>query len=130
MRRSQLEISLPRASVFHILAAEHIIGDLALTSNAPVGAGLFHAGAQISKRVLPGLRARGGVVVGIRWQEGRVSEVCLDIPRERVVTVRCTTGLRLVEDRSEDARLVPTDEPGLTALGTSVAGVYRLRADA
>ena len=46
-----------------------------------------------------GLRARGGVVVGIRWQEGRVSEVCLDIPSERMVTLRCTTGLRLVEDR-------------------------------
>ena len=55
--------------------------------------------------------------MGITWQEGHVSEVCLDIPSERMVPLRCTTGLRLVEDRPEDARLVPTDEPGLTALG-------------
>ncbi len=76
-----------------------------------------------------GLRARGGLSVGITWKEGRVTEVRLDVPRARVVKLRCDTPLRLAEYQPEEARFSPTDEPGLGALNARVPGTYRLRAD-
>jgi hypothetical protein len=67
--------------------------------------------------------------VGITWKEGRVTEVRLDVPRARVVKLRCDTPLRLAEYQPEEARFSPTDEPGLGALNARVPGTYRLRAD-
>ena len=77
-----------------------------------------------------GLRARGGLTVGITWQEGCVTGVRLDVPAVRVVKVRCANPLRLAGDVPEGARLSPLDEPGSFALDAPVAGVYTLRAEA
>ena len=76
-----------------------------------------------------GLRARGGLSVGITWQEGRVTEAHLDIPSARVVKLRCAGMLRLAGGESEGARFSPTDEPGLTALEVPAPGSYTLRAE-
>ncbi|MGA2805972.1 MAG: glycoside hydrolase family 95 protein [Acidimicrobiales bacterium] len=76
-----------------------------------------------------GLRARGGLTVGITWQEGRVTEAHLDVPSARVVKVRCASILRLVGGEPEGARFSPTDEPGLATLETPAPGTYTLRAE-
>jgi alpha-L-fucosidase 2 len=76
-----------------------------------------------------GLRARGGLTVGITWQEGRVTEAHLDVPSARVVKVRCASMLRLAGGESEGARFSPTDEPGLAALDVPAPGTYTLRAE-
>jgi len=76
-----------------------------------------------------GLRARGGLAVGITWKERHVTEVRLDVPSARVVKLRCHNVLRLAADQPEDARFSPTDEAGLAALDAPVPGTYRLRAD-
>jgi len=76
-----------------------------------------------------GLRARGGLTVGITWQEGRVTEARLDVPNARVVKVRCATTLRLAGDAPEGTRFAPTDEPGLAALDAPARGTYTLRAE-
>jgi len=98
-----------------------------------------HAGALDLLPALPlawregqvsGLRARGGLTVGITWQEGCVTGVRLDVPAVRVVKVRCANPLRLAGDVPEGARLSPLDEPGSFALDAPVAGVYTLRAEA
>ena len=75
-----------------------------------------------------GLRARGGLTVGITWKQGRVTEVSLEVPSARVVKVRCASVLRLAA-AAGGARFSPTDEPGLAALEAPVPGTYRLRAD-
>ena len=76
-----------------------------------------------------GLRARGGLAVGITWKEGRVTDVRLDVPSARVVKLRCDTPLRLAASQPVNARFSPTDEPGLGALDAAVPGTYRLLAD-
>jgi len=76
-----------------------------------------------------GLRARGGLTVGITWQEGRVTKAHLDIPSARVVKVRCAGMLRLAGGESKGARFSPTDEPGLAALEVPAPGTYALRAE-
>jgi alpha-L-fucosidase 2 len=76
-----------------------------------------------------GLRARGGLAVGITWKQGRVTEVSLEVPSARVVKLRCDTLLRLAADQPVDARFSPTDDPGLGVLDAPVPGTYRLRAD-
>jgi alpha-L-fucosidase 2 len=76
-----------------------------------------------------GLRARGGLTVGITWQEGRVTEAHLDIPSARIVKVRCASMLRLAGGEPEGARFSPTDEPGLAALDAPAPGSYTLRAE-
>jgi alpha-L-fucosidase 2 len=76
-----------------------------------------------------GLRARGGLAVGITWKQGRVTEVSLEVPSARVVKLRCDTLLRLAADQPVDARFSPTDEPGLGVLDAPVPGTYRLWAD-
>jgi len=75
-----------------------------------------------------GLRARGGLTVGITWQEGHITEVCLDLPSKAVVKLRCTTALRLREDGPAGARIRRTEQ-GLTTLDATEPGVYYLRAD-
>ncbi|MGD0040631.1 MAG: glycoside hydrolase family 95 protein [Isosphaeraceae bacterium] len=76
-----------------------------------------------------GLRARGGLAVGITWKEGRVTEVSLEVPSARVVKLRCDARLRLAADQPVDARFSPTDKPGLGVLDAPVPGTYRLWAD-
>ena len=76
-----------------------------------------------------GLRARGGLTVGITWNEGRVTEAHLDVPSARVVKLRCASPLRLAGGKPEDARFLPTDEPGLSALDAPAPGTYTLRAE-
>ena len=76
-----------------------------------------------------GLRARGGLTVGITWQEGRVTEAHLDVPGARVVKVRCASMLQLAGGEPEATRFSPTDEPGLAALDAPAPGTYTLRAD-
>jgi alpha-L-fucosidase 2 len=74
-----------------------------------------------------GLRARGGMTVGLTWQDGRVTEARVEVPSSRVVKLRCATPLRLAGDQPEGASLSPTDEPGLSALEAPVPAVYTLR---
>jgi alpha-L-fucosidase 2 len=76
-----------------------------------------------------GLRARGGLTVGITWQEGRVTEVSLEVPSARIVKVRCASMLRLAGGEPEGARFSPTDEPGVAALNAPAPGSYTLRAE-
>jgi alpha-L-fucosidase 2 len=76
-----------------------------------------------------GLRARGGLVVGIIWKGGRVTEVRLDVPSARVVKLRCATILCLAASQEVGARLLPGNEPGLSALEARVPGTYTLRED-
>jgi alpha-L-fucosidase 2 len=75
-----------------------------------------------------GLRARGGVTVSIRWENGHATEVSLQVPTAREVTVRCGTPLHLAEDKPEGAGISPTDEPGLTVVIASTPGLYTLLA--
>ncbi|MGO9658298.1 MAG: glycosyl hydrolase family 95 catalytic domain-containing protein [Acidimicrobiales bacterium] len=97
-----------------------------------------HAGAVDLLPALPpewpegqvaGLRARGGLTVGISWRDGRVTEADFEVPSARVVKVRCTGTLRLAGDAPEGTRFSPTDEAGLAALDTPVPGRYTLRAE-
>ena len=76
-----------------------------------------------------GLRARGGLTVGISWREGRVSKARLEVPSARLVKVRCANPLRLANSKPEDTRFVPTAEPGLTCLHAPAAGTYTLLAE-
>ena len=76
-----------------------------------------------------GLRARGGLTVGITWQEGRVTEAHLEVPSARVVKVRCQSELRLDGGQPEGARFSPAGEPGLAALDVPAPGSYTLRAE-
>jgi len=75
-----------------------------------------------------GLRARGGVTVGLRWQDGRVREVELVVPSARTVKVRCASPLQIVgAEPTRDTQLA-TDESGLTLVEVPVPGTYALRA--
>ncbi|HMK98093.1 MAG TPA: hypothetical protein VK425_11145, partial [Acidimicrobiales bacterium] len=76
-----------------------------------------------------GLRARGGLTVGITWQGGRVSEARIDIPSPRVTKLRCATVLRLAEGQPVGANFSPHGEPGLAVLDAPTPGRYTLRAD-
>jgi alpha-L-fucosidase 2 len=71
-----------------------------------------------------GLRARGGLSVGITWKEGRVTEARLEVPSARVVKLRCATALQLRGDRPAGAMFGPTDEPGVSALDAPASGTY------
>jgi len=73
-----------------------------------------------------GLRARGGMTVSIRWESGRATEVRLQVPTAREVSVRCSTPLHLAEDKPEGTRILPTDEPGLTVLVAPTPGLFTL----
>jgi alpha-L-fucosidase 2 len=77
-----------------------------------------------------GLRARGGLTVGIVWREGRVTEAHFDVPSARVVKVRCASALRLAGGEPEGAKFSPTDGPGLAVLDAPAPGTYTLRAEA
>jgi len=76
-----------------------------------------------------GLRARGGLKVGMTWQEGRVTEAHVDVPSARAVKVRCASTLRLAGGEPEGTRLSPTHEPGLSALDVPAPGTYTLLAE-
>ena len=73
-----------------------------------------------------GLRARGGMTVGIRWAGGRAVEVSVEVPAPRKLEVRCSTPLRLGSANPDEARLVVKDEPGLSTLVAPVPGLYIL----
>ena len=73
-----------------------------------------------------GLRARGGMTVSIRWESGRATEVRLQVPTAREVSVRCSTPLHLAEDKPKGTRILPTDEPGLTVLVAPTPGLFTL----
>ncbi len=73
-----------------------------------------------------GLRARGGLVVGIRWAAGCARQVTLDVPRAQEVRIRCSQRLVLDGGHPEGARLVPAGEPGEQALTAPRAGSYTL----
>ena len=77
-----------------------------------------------------GLRARGGSTIGIKWREGRVTEVCLGLPGEQVVKLHCASPLHLAGGCPAGARLLLPDEPGMTTLIAKVPGVYKLEANA
>ena len=77
-----------------------------------------------------GLRARGRCTVGVSWRQGRVTTVSLNVPREQTVKLRCAVPLRLAKDAPADAKLVPTDDPGLALLVVKAAGIYKLEASA
>jgi len=75
-----------------------------------------------------GLRARGGMTVGIKWESGRATEVRVHVPSAREVMVRCGTPLNLAEDNPKGARDLPTGEPGLTVVIAPTPGLYTLLA--
>ncbi len=77
-----------------------------------------------------GLRARGGLTVGITWREGRVTEAHVEVPTARAVSVRCASTLRLDGGEPEGATLSLTDEPGAAVLHAPGPGTYTLRGDA
>ena len=74
-----------------------------------------------------GLRARGGMTVGITWQEGRVTQADFEVPSARVVKVRCTSELTLIPGGPGGATFGPADEPGLAALNAPAPGKFTLR---
>ena len=76
-----------------------------------------------------GLRARGGLTVGITWQDGRLTCARIEVPSARAVMVRCATPLRLAGSEPVGATFSPTDEPGLSALHALARGTYTLSAE-
>jgi alpha-L-fucosidase 2 len=75
-----------------------------------------------------GLRARGGCTVGISWREGRATKVCLNLPREQALKLRCAVPLRLAKDAPAGARLVPSNDPRSAILVAKFPGIYELEA--
>jgi alpha-L-fucosidase 2 len=75
-----------------------------------------------------GLRARGGMTVSIRWESGRATEVSVQVPTAREVTVRCRTTLHLAADGPEGTSISLGDEPGLTVVIAPKPGLYTLLA--
>jgi len=75
-----------------------------------------------------GLRARGGMTVSIRWESGSATQVSLQVPTAREVTLRCGTPLHLAEDGPGGTRILPGDEPGLTVVTAPKPGLYTLLA--
>jgi alpha-L-fucosidase 2 len=77
-----------------------------------------------------GLRARGGLTVGIKWANGRVTEACIEVPAARTVKVRCANPLRLSRDRPVGAKFALTDEQGVAVLEAPAPGLYALQDEA
>ena len=75
-----------------------------------------------------GLRARGGLTVGITWQEGHVTRAQVEVPSARVVMLRSFSPLRLAGGEQTGAMFSPTDQPGLAVLHAPAPGTYSLRA--
>jgi alpha-L-fucosidase 2 len=75
-----------------------------------------------------GLRARGGMTVSIRWESGSATQVSLQVPTAREVTLRCGTPLHLAEDGPGGTRILPGNEPGLTVVTAPKPGLYTLLA--
>ena len=76
-----------------------------------------------------GLRARGGLTVGIRWQEGRVSEAHIAVPNASAVRLRCANPLQLAGGEPAGSTLSLTDEPGVAVLRAPSPGTYTLRGE-
>ncbi len=76
-----------------------------------------------------GLRARGGIAVGIRWAGGQATQVSLEVPRPQQVQVHCVAPLCLGAGNPPGTSLVRTDGPGLWVLGAPAGGLYTLAAD-
>ncbi|HTV12221.1 MAG TPA: glycoside hydrolase family 95 protein [Acidimicrobiales bacterium] len=76
-----------------------------------------------------GLRARGGMIVGIRWADGGAREVSLEVPRPREIKLRCTTRLGLSGGHPEGTSVSATGEPGVSVLVAPAHGLYTLAAE-
>lgn len=76
-----------------------------------------------------GLRARGGLTVGLRWAAGRLTGVSLEVPRRSEIQVRPGTGLRLAGAYADGTRLVPTGKSDVSVLLAPARGVYTLVAE-
>lgn len=73
-----------------------------------------------------GLRARGGVTVGLRWAGGRIAQVILEAPAAREITLRCATPLVLSPPSQSGARITGAEGDTTLTLEVPSGGIYTL----
>lgn len=76
-----------------------------------------------------GLCARGGVTVGIRWAQGLVTEVILEVPGPKEIHLRCKANLRLGGEHPAGTSLVAAGQAGVSVLRAPCGALYTLVAE-